>query len=1297
MKWLPTLCKNCIAKLWMVGIVVLILIALLVSAIRGTLPYLNEYQTQLTQELHDRYDIHLAMKSVKGYWHNGGPLLVVEDLSFENSDNLGISVSASQAKLHIDLVESAITLSPRFKLIEVDKPRIYLDDLAKLNSEEQTPSNDDEDISSLLHLTKSAIVKEASVSFSSRYGELPDVKVARVAWHDAIEQRQLQVLLTTDGKQQQPLKLIIDIYGETTKDFRGQAYVKAQNWRWLENLKPLLPQLSSKASGQASFELWADFSAGHLDSMILQMGENHLTWQGANENQRLSFAPELVQWLPYQKGWIFEAKTITPSLNNNNLAAIDMSVAQTGDKLSLNIDSLDIGELAPLAGLASAIDQDSLQLIDALKLRGELRNISLKLSDEDVQYSADLTDLSLVNVGGIPGLKPLSASIKGDGDSGVMTLNSNQQVLNFGEYFKAPIALDELNLELAWRTDADGFALFSPMTQWKNKDLSGAIAWQLQFNDNQAPTLSLLGDAKLTDAKQAQYYLPHVVLSDELVDYLSGAIKAGHSDNVQLLWQGNVEHFPYTQHQGTFEISALVGDASFDFDPDWHPVTDAKVHLLFKNEAMLITGYEGDLNNLSFEALTVEIPDLMADTAMLEIRAEVNQPQHKINTFIADSPINDSLGPVLRQLDAQGNIKTNLAIDLPLDGSLPNVSGVVTLDDNDLSITAIDMDLGKLSGEIAFNGGDISAKGLRGMLYEQPVNLALESKPFGDSYGIEVDLKAKWHTNKMPVIWQQYLNTYIDGSLDWEGKLTLKISEDDVFYQSFVKSPMTGLELKLPKPLDKYVDQQEDLLVTSSGNIAGGLFNLALGSRAEVFARIDSSDSTIKVPAITLLVGRKFQAQDEIADIGMTINIDLDSLALDEWQTFIDNIERGQSKDQFFPPLKRINARVKKVSVLGHDFEAVTLGGMKLDEYWQVDVESQQAKGQLKLFDKWFEKGIVANFEQLVLDKPNENESQSIATRESLRELPPVDFTCQQCLISDFDLGNISFKSKPHLQGVAINDFMVNANASNVKANAIWGFDSDGEYFSIVGDLKSENIESTLAIFDYSTSIKESSVDTNFDLMWRSGLGDLALPKLSGDIKWKLGEGHIAEVSDQGARIFSLFSLDSLRRKLVLDFRDVFQKGIFFNDFSGNFKISDGVAVTRDAHMDGVAGGVDVVGSVNLTSHELDYYISFSPALFSNLPVIAGVVASEPQMFVLTFALTKVLEPIVDVISQVNFKLSGTVDEPDFVEIDRKKKKYKVPSHILEKTNPTTVPEQPIQGVKIADEQPKTDLSTASL
>lgn len=62
---------------------------------------------------------------------------------------------------------------------------------------------------------------------------------------------------------------------------------------------------------------------------------------------------------------------------------------------------------------------------------------------------------------------------------------------------------------------------------------------------------------------------------------------------------------------------------------------------------------------------------------------------------------------------------------------------------------------------------------------------------------------------------------------------------------------------------------------------------------------------------------------------------------------------------------------------------------------------------------------------------------------------------------------------------------------------------------------------------------------------WQGAPYDLDMPSLAGTVTWRLGEGHLAEISDKGARVFSLLSLDSLIRKLRLDFRDVFSKGFF--------------------------------------------------------------------------------------------------------------------------------------------------------
>ena len=71
----------------------------------------------------------------------------------------------------------------------------------------------------------------------------------------------------------------------------------------------------------------------------------------------------------------------------------------------------------------------------------------------------------MVNVDGIPGVKPLTAVIDGSDNSGSVTIEASEQTLDFGRYFKAPITLNRLNTDLNWRSQDGVFTLASPMTQ----------------------------------------------------------------------------------------------------------------------------------------------------------------------------------------------------------------------------------------------------------------------------------------------------------------------------------------------------------------------------------------------------------------------------------------------------------------------------------------------------------------------------------------------------------------------------------------------------------------------------------------------------------------------------------------------------------------------------------------------------------------------------------------------------------------------------------------------------------------
>ena len=104
------------------------------------------------------------------------------------------------------------------------------------------------------------------------------------------------------------------------------------------------------------------------------------------------------------------------------------------------------------------------------------------------------------------------------------------------------------------------------------------------------------------------------------------------------------------------------------------------------------------------------------------------------------------------------------------------------------------------------------------------------------------------------------------------------------------------------------------------------------------------------------------------------------------------------------------------------------------------------------------------------------------------------------------------------------------------------------------------------------SGIKDSSAEVKFDISWPNAPMDFGFEALNGDVEWSLSDGYLTELSDQGSRIFTLFSLNSLVRKLSLDFRDVFAKGFFYDDMGGTLKVVNGKAYTDDTEIDGGAG-----------------------------------------------------------------------------------------------------------------------------
>jgi uncharacterized protein YhdP len=159
----------------------------------------------------------------------------------------------------------------------------------------------------------------------------------------------------------------------------------------------------------------------------------------------------------------------------------------------------------------------------------------------------------------------------------------------------------------------------------------------------------------------------------------------------------------------------------------------------------------------------------------------------------------------------------------------------------------------------------------------------------------------------------------------------------------------------------------------------------------------------------------------------------------------------------------------------------------------------------------------------------------------------------------------------------------------------------------------------------------------------------------------------LADVSDKGARLFSVLSLQSLVRKLTLDFRDIFSDGMFYSSITGDYQLQQGIFTTENTEMNGTAGNLFMTGHTDLISGELAYDMSYKPNLTSSLPVLAWIVTLNPVTFLAGVAINEVIQS--QVVSEFKFALTGTVDDPSLKEVNRKSKNISVDTKESKKQN----------------------------
>jgi uncharacterized protein YhdP len=159
-------------------------------------------------------------------------------------------------------------------------------------------------------------------------------------------------------------------------------------------------------------------------------------------------------------------------------------------------------------------------------------------------------------------------------------------------------------------------------------------------------------------------------------------------------------------------------------------------------------------------------------------------------------------------------------------------------------------------------------------------------------------------------------------------------------------------------------------------------------------------------------------------------------------------------------------------------------------------------------------------------------------------------------------------------------------------------------------------------------------------------------PSMRGHLALDLQAGQFLRADPGVARLLGILSLQSLPRRLALDFRDVFNEGFRFDTARGQADIKDGIAHFDGLRIKGIAAAVAVEGSADLVRETQQLHVVVVPDLNAGTASLLTALVNPVMGLSTLLAQTLLSQPLSQAASQ-ELVVDGTWSEPRVTRVER--------------------------------------------
>lgn len=1266
-------CFYCLHKLWLALAICLVVLATVVSVLRLALPYADSYKHYIEQMLTQQLGTPVAIENISAAWHKNGPALILQHVRVAADAQLQLEIA--QTAVQINFWQSMLARQITAEHFELDGLRYWLH-LDTLLADE--PVNADDAVAKLQGLEqlffrrlKAFSVKNSQFILVSKSQPELVLNISRLNWRNAGLQHQGHGELSIADVTANNLSFILDLHGSTLSDASGQLYLQSAELDVIPLFRQWLPQASRLQKASINFRAWGAIEQGQLQQVQLELAENSLHWLRAGEQHSIQLGAGQLQWQPSANGWQLQTGELSLASQTEQWSGLQLQLSQTDQQLHAKVQHFQLDALAPLLQLF-AEDSKWLEGILAHQPSGYLEQLHLSLQPQFRLYG-QFRDFSSKPVKDIPGVQQVSGQFWAANDFAWLLLTGEQQHLSWDGLFTDNWYYQHLYADIRLLQRHGLWQLQLPQVELQAEDFHLAAQASLDFSPQ--PALSLLAQLTALDAAKASQYYPQRYMPITTREYLTGAIEGGKLQQATVIWHGAFADYPFHAGEGHFQVRADLADGILAFAPDWPALTDLNAVLWFENASMLIEANQGYLGLLPLtDPVTASIPDLFNAT-QLAVRVNTEIESTRLTELMLQSSLRDTLGKTLTHLGLAGPVQGDLLLEIGLTEASVIASGTAELLQIQADIQAPQLSLQQLTGKVHFRNEQLKGEQLNFIWQGLPVSGHFIGEQQATAYQVNMQLAGQARATELHSALALENNELLAGSLDWQLQLGLSLPEKGFSYQAEWSAELEPLALNLPAPYQKNIGDAAALQLVAHGNAEQSYITADYQQLLHFQAELPHNSGRINRAQLTL-----GPEDPGLSGKGFNIDVNLAEIELLPWLDFLQPIlSKSAAEEAVLPPLNRVRGRVARVQLPAALSVNNTVFELSANEHaWQLHLHGTELASHWQFFHDWQNKGMAVQLDYLHLplvasshdqlteatERLNVVSEHALAPQNWLLQMVPLQLSCNDCSIGNYRLGQVQLLAGADDTQWQLKRFTTDYKGNKFDITGAWQPDSALGNSQFSGTFYSPNIGALLTEYQVSSAISGSRSDIGFQLNWPGAPQQFQLSELHGKVQFALGAGSLTEVSDQGARLFSLFSLDSLVRKLRLDFRDVFSKGFFYNKMAGTLSLHQGVAQTSDLSIDGVPGNLSIQGYADLVQRQMDYQVAFAPKVTSSLPVIIAWMVN-PATGLAALALDEVFQSA-EVISRINFTVTGSFEKPVVTEVNRHSTEVPVPVRIAQ-------------------------------